>query len=220
MKRFDPSSTYSSPSRRAVVRIAAESEPEPASVSAYAASTSPEASRGQEPRSLLLRPRELEPERAELLHGEDQPARRADLRDLLDRDEREQRRRCRCRRAPRRRGGRRSRARGRARRRPTGTRATRRSRPRAARCARVRACARARGSRAARRSAAPRARAKSRSAGLRRPGADRFDVVAVWLTSGLPAYASMATRMLTAARSLLVCLSAGTVWSCALSGRE
>jgi hypothetical protein len=34
MKRFDPSRTYSSPSRRAVVRIAAESEPEPASVSA------------------------------------------------------------------------------------------------------------------------------------------------------------------------------------------
>ena len=29
MKRFEPSSTYSSPSRRAVVRIAAESEPEP-----------------------------------------------------------------------------------------------------------------------------------------------------------------------------------------------
>ena len=34
MKRFEPSRTYSSPSRRAVVRIAAESEPEPASVSA------------------------------------------------------------------------------------------------------------------------------------------------------------------------------------------
>ena len=40
---------------------------------------------------LLLRAGELEPERAELLHREDQPARRADLRDLLDRDEREQR---------------------------------------------------------------------------------------------------------------------------------
>ena len=40
---------------------------------------------------LLLRARELEPERAELLHGEQQAARRADLRDLLDRDEREQR---------------------------------------------------------------------------------------------------------------------------------
>ena len=34
MNRFEPSRTYSSPSRRAVVRIAAESEPEPASVSA------------------------------------------------------------------------------------------------------------------------------------------------------------------------------------------
>ena len=50
---------------------------------------------GREPRQpallLLPRARELEPERAELLHGEDQPARRADLRHLLDRDEREQR---------------------------------------------------------------------------------------------------------------------------------
>ncbi len=34
MKRFEPLRTYSSPSRRASVRIAAESEPEPASVSA------------------------------------------------------------------------------------------------------------------------------------------------------------------------------------------
>ena len=40
---------------------------------------------------LLLRAGELQPERAELLDGEDQAARRADLRDLLDRDEREQR---------------------------------------------------------------------------------------------------------------------------------
>ena len=47
MKRFEPSRTYSSPSRRAVVRIAAESEPDPASVSAYAASTSPEARLGR-----------------------------------------------------------------------------------------------------------------------------------------------------------------------------
>src|SRR6187402_2196944 len=46
MNRFVPSSTYSPSSRRAVVRIAAESEPEPASVSAYAPSTSPDASRG------------------------------------------------------------------------------------------------------------------------------------------------------------------------------
>ena len=49
---------------------------------------------GGEPRQpallLLLRPRELEPERAELLHRQDQRRGRADLRDLLDRDEREQ----------------------------------------------------------------------------------------------------------------------------------
>jgi hypothetical protein len=47
MKRFEPLRTYSSPSRRAVVRIAAESEPEPASVSAYAQSHSPLASFGK-----------------------------------------------------------------------------------------------------------------------------------------------------------------------------
>ena len=47
MNRFEPSRTYSSPSRRAVVRIAAESEPEPASVRAYAVSISPEASEGR-----------------------------------------------------------------------------------------------------------------------------------------------------------------------------
>ena len=40
---------------------------------------------------LLLRAGELEPERAELLHREDEPTRRADLRDLLDRDKGEQR---------------------------------------------------------------------------------------------------------------------------------
>ena len=44
----------------------------------------------RQPAGLLLRvARELQPQRTELLHGEDQPARRADLRDLLDRDERE-----------------------------------------------------------------------------------------------------------------------------------
>src|SRR5215510_3232135 len=41
MKRLPPFRMYSSPSRRASVRIAAESEPEPASVSAYAGSHSP-----------------------------------------------------------------------------------------------------------------------------------------------------------------------------------
>ena len=42
-------------------------------------------------RLLLVVARKLEPERPELLHRQDQPARRADLRDLLDRDERQQR---------------------------------------------------------------------------------------------------------------------------------
>ena len=91
MKRFEPSRTYSSPSRRAVVRIAAESEPDPASVSAYAASHSPDARLGRKRSFCSSRSRQLEAERAELLHREDQPARRADLRDLLDRDERQQR---------------------------------------------------------------------------------------------------------------------------------
>ena len=48
MNRFDPLRTYASPSRRAVERIAAESEPEPASVSAYAHSCSPLASPGSQ----------------------------------------------------------------------------------------------------------------------------------------------------------------------------
>src|SRR5262249_21926013 len=50
---------------------------------------------GGEPRQeallLLVRAGELDAERAELLHGDDQPARRAHLRDLLDRNERHQR---------------------------------------------------------------------------------------------------------------------------------
>ncbi len=91
MKRFEPSRTYSSPSRRAVVRIAALSEPEPDSVSAYAGSHSPRRELRQVLRLLLLGAGELEPERAELLHREDERRRRADLPDLLDRDEREER---------------------------------------------------------------------------------------------------------------------------------
>ena len=47
MKRLPPLSTYSSPSRTAVVRIAALSDPDPGSVSAYAASHSPVASLGR-----------------------------------------------------------------------------------------------------------------------------------------------------------------------------
>src|SRR5436190_7127535 len=45
----------------------------------------------QEALLLLLRAGELDPERAQLLHGEDQAASGADFRDLLDRDERHQR---------------------------------------------------------------------------------------------------------------------------------
>src|SRR5262245_12886540 len=48
MKRFDPFSTCASPSRRAVVRMAAESDPDPDSVNAYAQSHSPDASRGSQ----------------------------------------------------------------------------------------------------------------------------------------------------------------------------
>ena len=42
-------------------------------------------------RLLLVRACELEPERAQLLDGQDQPGRRADLREFLDRDEHHQR---------------------------------------------------------------------------------------------------------------------------------
>ena len=98
------------------------------------------------------------PERAELLDGDDQAGRRADLRELLDRDEHHQRAGARAAVLPRRTAGRGARARGRARPCPTGTRPTCRSRPRAAQRARARACARGRGSRAARRSAGHRPR--------------------------------------------------------------
>src|SRR5205807_10199430 len=46
----------------------------------------------RQPTRLLLRvARELQSQRTELLYRQDQPARRTDLRDLLDRDERQQR---------------------------------------------------------------------------------------------------------------------------------
>ena len=91
MKRFEPSRTYSSPSRRAVVRIAAESEPEPDSVSAYARQPLARGELRQVALLLLVAARELEAERAELLHREDQRRGRADLPHLLDRDQREER---------------------------------------------------------------------------------------------------------------------------------
>ena len=104
---------------------------------------------------LLLRAGELQPERAELLHGEDQAAGRADLRDLLDRDEREQRAGAGAAPLLVEEEPEDARARGRARRRPRETRGSRRSRPHAARSARARACGRARGAPAARRSGIP-----------------------------------------------------------------
>ena len=61
MNRFEPSRTYSPPSRRAVVRIAAESEPDPDSVSAYAASHSPDASRGSHRSFCSSEPASLSP---------------------------------------------------------------------------------------------------------------------------------------------------------------
>src|SRR6266536_2326494 len=77
MNRLPPLRTYSSPSSVAVVRIAAE----------------PLA--GRELRQvallLLLAPRQLQPQRPQLLRGDDQSARGAHLGDLLDRHEREQR---------------------------------------------------------------------------------------------------------------------------------
>ena len=61
MKRLLPLRTYSSPSRTAVVRIAAESEPEPASVSAYAGSHSPLASLGRYASFCACEPASLRP---------------------------------------------------------------------------------------------------------------------------------------------------------------
>ncbi len=91
MNRFEPLRTYSSP-------VAARGRAHRRRVGAGArlgerVRAQPLAAR--EPRQvallLLVAAGELEPERAELLHREDEAARRADLRDLLDRDQREQR---------------------------------------------------------------------------------------------------------------------------------
>ena len=86
-----PFRTYSSPWRSAVVRIAAESDPEPGSVERIRAQPLPARELREVAPLLLLVAGQLEPERAELLHGEDEPGRRADLGDLLDRDEHHQR---------------------------------------------------------------------------------------------------------------------------------
>ena len=60
-------------------------------MSAYAGSHSPLANFGRYFSFCSSRAGDLEPERAELLHREDERRRRADLPDLLDRDEREER---------------------------------------------------------------------------------------------------------------------------------
>ena len=60
-------------------------------MSAYAGSHSPARELRQVLLLLLVGAGDLEPERAELLHREDERRRRADLPDLLDRDEREER---------------------------------------------------------------------------------------------------------------------------------
>ena len=91
MNRLEPSRTYASPSRRAVRthrgRVGARAG------FRQRVGTQPLAGgeAGQVPRLLLVVSGELEPERAELLDGEDERARRAHLRHLLDRDEREER---------------------------------------------------------------------------------------------------------------------------------
>ena len=89
MKRFEPSRMYS----RVAPRLGAHCR----RVRARArlgerarASHSPESQPGQVELLLLLGAAELEPERAQRLHREDQPARRADLGHLLDRDQRQQ----------------------------------------------------------------------------------------------------------------------------------
>ena len=164
MNRFEPLRTYVSPSARAVVRMAAESDPDPRLGQRVGREPLPHWRACGRKRSFCsFAAGQLEPERAQLLDGQDQPARGADLRDLLDRDQGRAACRCRGRRAAPRRRGRRGRARDRARRCPRGTRATRRSRQRAARCGRGRAFGRGRGSPAARRSGCRTARPECNS---------------------------------------------------------
>ena len=90
MNRLPPFRTYSSPSRRAVVRIAARVGAAPGLGQRVRGEPLAARELRQEALLLLLGAGELDPERAELLHGDDQPARRADLRDLFDRHERHQ----------------------------------------------------------------------------------------------------------------------------------
>ena len=84
MNRFEPSMTYSSPSRTARVRMPDGSEPASASVSANAMSCSPDGEVRQPALLLLVGAGDLDRHRAELLDGEDEAARRAHAAELLD----------------------------------------------------------------------------------------------------------------------------------------
>ena len=91
MNRLPPSSTYSSPSRRAVDRIAALSEPLPGSVSAYAASHSPDASFGRNRCFCSSVPASLIPSEPSSCEAMIRPLVAQHLRQLLDRHEGQQR---------------------------------------------------------------------------------------------------------------------------------
>ena len=130
--------THSSPSSTAVVFIPAGSEPASGSDSANAGDHSPEAHFGRKRSFELIGAEQLDRQRAELLHHQDQRAGGVDLGDLLDRHVQHQRARA---------GApvlaRRTAARGCPARRascgcPTDTRPARRSRPSAARSSRAR----------------------------------------------------------------------------------
>ena len=91
IQAFCPLITHSSPSRTAVVRIAAGSEPASGSDSAKAGDHSPLAHFGRKRCFLLARAEQLDRQGAELLDHQDQGGRGAGLGDLLDPDLQHQR---------------------------------------------------------------------------------------------------------------------------------
>ena len=91
-----PLITHSSPSSTAVVFIPAGSDPASGSDSANAGDHSPEAHLRQEALLQLVGAVQLDRQRAELLHHQDQRAGRVDLGDLLDRHVQHQRARARA----------------------------------------------------------------------------------------------------------------------------
>ena len=128
--------THSSPSEHgAACASTPGSEPASGSESANAGDHSPVAHRGQEALLQLVGAEELDRQRPELLDHQDQRARRADARDLLDAHLEHERAGARSRRTPRRTAARGCRSRPAACGRPTGTPPSRRSPPRGARCA-------------------------------------------------------------------------------------